>query len=65
MTAAVDEFEEYYAFGSGADFALGAMQAVYRKVPGARDVAKCGLHAACRFDDSSQLPLELKTVRLA
>ncbi|MBX2879522.1 MAG: hypothetical protein KTR32_06280 [Granulosicoccus sp.] len=61
----VYEYKQYWAVGSGACYALGAMHAVYDRYKSAKDIAKAGAEAGARFDTSSQLPLTTKTVRLS
>lgn len=60
----VFEYNRFYAFGSGDQYALGAMQAVYASRDNAEDIALAGLEAAVTFDSNSAAPLELKTVAL-
>lgn len=60
----VYEYTQFWAVGSGACFALGAMHAVYDKYKSAKDIAKAGAEAGAEFDTSSHLPLNIKTVRL-
>jgi ATP-dependent HslUV protease, peptidase subunit HslV len=60
----VQEYSKFYAFGTGYKFALGAMQAIYSTNADAKVIAQVGLEAAAMFDDSTQAPLEIKTIRL-
>lgn len=60
----VYEYSSYWAVGSGSSYALGAMHAVYDKYKSAKDIARAGAEAGARFDTSSQLPLNFKTVKL-
>lgn len=60
----VYEYTRYWAVGSGACYALGAMHAVYDKYKSARDIARAGAEAGAAFDTSSLLPLTLKTIKL-
>ena len=60
----VYEYTRYWAVGSGACYALGAMHAVYDRYKNARDIAKAGAEAGAAFDTSSQMPLTIKTVKL-
>lgn len=60
----VYEYSRYWAVGSGAYYALGAMHAVYDKFSSAKDIARAGAEAGAAFDTSSQLPLTFKTVKL-
>ncbi|MFK8077668.1 MAG: hypothetical protein AB8B84_13860 [Granulosicoccus sp.] len=60
----VYEYTRFWAVGSGACYALGAMNAVYDRYKSAKDIAKAGAEAGAMFDTSSQLPLTFKTVKL-
>lgn len=60
----VQEYTQFYAFGSGYKFALGAMRVAYQSSSSAKTIAQAGLEAACEFDDSTGLPLEIKTIKL-
>jgi len=60
----VYEYTRYWAVGSGATYALGAMHAVYSRAKSAREVAKAGAAAGAEFDTSSAAPLSFKTVTL-
>jgi ATP-dependent protease HslVU (ClpYQ) peptidase subunit len=54
----VQEFKTFYAYGSGNEYALGAMFDAYEKEKlSAEDVAKLGIKAAAEFDDATALPL--------
>ena len=61
----VYEYTRFWAVGSGAYYALGAMHAVYDKYKSAKDIAKAGAEAGAKFDTSSQLPLTTKTIKLS
>ena len=62
----VYEYRHYWAIGSGRDYAIGAMRAVYDD-PGlsATDIARIGVEVGCEFDVSSSLPMTLQTLELA
>ncbi len=60
----VYEYTRFWAVGSGATYALGAMHAVYEKSRNARDVAVAGAAAGAEFDTSSAPPIHFKTVKL-
>lgn len=60
----VYEYTRYWAVGSGACYALGAMHAAYDRLKSAKDIAIAGATAGAEFDTSSQLPLTWQTVRL-
>jgi ATP-dependent HslUV protease subunit HslV len=61
----VNQYQDFWASGSGQDFALGAMHALYRKKNlTARAIAEAGVRAACEYDDGCDLPLESRSLRL-
>lgn len=58
----VHQFSKYYAFGSGSQYAMGAMHALYESGASAREVAEAGLSSAVSFDDASDGPIEIRSV---
>ena len=61
----VKELSRFYAYGSGSDYALGAMFAAYEdKTKSAEDIARIGVKAGAEFDDSSGLPMHCYKVKL-
>ena len=61
----VYEYNRFWAVGSGAPYALGAMQAVWsEKKRSARDIAKAGVEAGSEFDSASALPMTVRSVKL-
>ena len=61
----VKELARFYAYGSGSDYALGAMFVAYNdKSKSAADIAKIGVRAGAEFDDSTGLPMNCFTVKL-
>src|SRR5262245_60813109 len=60
----VFEYTRYWAAGSGREFALGAMNALYDRLETAQAVAKAGVEAGALFDKNSALPLTLYTLSL-
>jgi ATP-dependent protease HslVU (ClpYQ) peptidase subunit len=58
----VFEYTQFWAVGSGREFALGAMLAQYPKLRTAVAVAKAGIEAGAMFDRNSGLPMTLYTV---
>ena len=60
----VFEYSRFWAIGSGADFALGAMHAVYDRDLTAREIAEVGLNAAVEFDDGTAAPLTIMAVEV-
>lgn len=62
----VQEFSRFYAFGSGAEYALGALYALYDDPAlSADEIARRAATAAAEFDDSTGLPLQCHSVKLA
>lgn len=59
----VQQFVQFAAIGSGANYALGALSALYDKLDSAEELAKAALEAAIAFDDSSALPATFHTVK--
>jgi ATP-dependent protease HslVU (ClpYQ) peptidase subunit len=61
----VQEFSRFYAYGSGSDYALGALWALYERPNlSALQIARQAIEAAAEFDDGTALPLQSYTVRL-
>ena len=58
----VFEYSQYWAIGSGREFALGAMYAQYGKLRSAEAIARHGIEAGAMFDKNSGLPLTLYTL---
>src|SRR5262245_64103383 len=58
----VFEYTRFWAAGSGHEFALGAMNALYGRLKTADAVAKAGAEAGALFDKTSALPLPLYTL---
>lgn len=52
----VFSFDRFWGIGSGRNFALGAMYAVYDNVKSAREIAEIGVYAGAEFDKSSSGP---------
>lgn len=53
----VDEYTCYYAIGSGQDFAMAAMHAVYKPNGNALRIARKGIEAACEFRSDCGMPM--------
>lgn len=53
------QFHRFWSAGSGRDFALGAMQAVYDSCDDVVEIVKAGLQAAAEFDSSTGAPFEI------
>jgi len=61
----VFEYSRYWSVGSGREFALGAMHALYARLRTAEAIAKVGVDAGAEFDKNSALPFTMFTVKLA
>ena len=59
----VFEYTQFWAAGTGREFALGAMQALYQRVGTADAVARAGVEAGALFDKNSALPMTLYTLK--
>lgn len=53
----VQEFTRFGAFGSGAEYALGALQACYDAYDRPEDIARKAIESSATFDDSTGLPI--------
>lgn len=60
----IDEYTRFWAIGSGQEYALGAMYAVYERTDDPEEIARVGVEAGCEFDDGSGLPFTSYSVRL-
>lgn len=60
----VDEYTRFWAVGSGAEYALGAMHSVYELLDSAELIAKAGIEAGSKFDSASSLPMTSYTLDL-
>jgi ATP-dependent HslUV protease subunit HslV len=61
----VQEFSRFYAYGSGSDYALGAMYSAYSDPQlSAEQIARQGIEAAAEFDDGTGLPVTCFTLKL-
>jgi ATP-dependent HslUV protease, peptidase subunit HslV len=59
------EFTKFYAYGSGRDYAIGAMRVVYDdETKSAEDIARIGVTVASEFDDGTDLPMNCYTIKL-
>ena len=59
----VFEYTQFWAAGTGREFALGAMQALYSRLRTAEEVARAGVEAGALFDKNSALPMTLYSVK--
>ena len=53
----VTEYKKFWAIGSGAEYALGAMFALYETNASAEEIAHAGVAAGAEFNNSSAMPL--------
>ena len=58
----VFEYTQYWAVGTGREFALGSMYSLYERLGSAEAVARAGIEAGATFDKNSGLPLTLYTL---
>lgn len=62
----VQEFSRFYAYGSGSDYALGAMFSAYDDPQhSAESLARLAVEAAAEFDDGTAAPITSYTMREA
>ncbi|MBS1218130.1 MAG: hypothetical protein H6R21_1263 [Proteobacteria bacterium] len=61
----VQEFSRYYAFGSGSNYAMGALHALHgSRSLDAETLARRGVEAAAEFDDATGLPIDSHRITL-
>ena len=60
----VSEYNKFWAIGSGSEYALGAMYAVYDMLESAEEIAKAGVMAGAEFNNASAMPMSSYTVDL-
>jgi len=60
----VFEFDRFWSIGSGRDFALGAMYAVYKGRKSAEDIARLGVMAGAEYDTGTGLPMNVAVVKM-
>ncbi len=61
----VFEYTQYWAIGSGHEFALGAMHQVYARSENAMDIAQAGVATGIAFDKNSDSPVTIYSIKLA
>ena len=59
----VFEYTQFWAAGTGREFALGAMQALYPRLKTAEAVARAGVEAGAVFDKNSALPMTIYNLK--
>lgn len=60
----VYEYQHFWAIGAGADYALGAMHALYERLDSAEDIARAGIEAGAEFNNATALPMTLQSVKV-
>ncbi len=60
----VRQYSKYSAIGTGEEYALGAINAVYDRIGDAEEIAKIGIEAAAQFDRKTGLPLYTRCIDL-
>jgi ATP-dependent HslUV protease subunit HslV len=60
----VSEYDRFWAAGSGMEYALGAMHALYDKSDDVVSIAEAGVRAAADFDAATAAPIESHLIRL-
>jgi ATP-dependent protease HslVU (ClpYQ) peptidase subunit len=61
----VQEFTKFYAYGSGGDYAQGAMYTIYEDANrSAEEIARLGVQAAAEFDEDTGLPINSYAIKL-
>jgi ATP-dependent HslUV protease subunit HslV len=60
----VTEYNKFWAIGSGAEYAIGAMFAIYDKADTAEEIAQLGVAAGAEFNNASSMPLSSYVVEL-
>lgn len=53
----VSEYKKFWAIGSGSEYALGAMFAVYDQYDTAEEIAAAGVKAGAEFNNASSMPM--------
>lgn len=60
----VTEYNKFWAIGSGAEYALGAMFSVYDSAASAEDISQAGVAAGAEFNNASSMPLSSYVIDL-
>jgi ATP-dependent protease HslVU (ClpYQ) peptidase subunit len=60
----VFSFDRFWGIGSGRNFALGAMHAIYDRLDSARQIAEAGVAAGIEFDKNSAGPLQIYSIAM-
>jgi ATP-dependent protease HslVU (ClpYQ) peptidase subunit len=60
----VEAFPRFWAIGSGASYAVGAMFTLFERSADGEEIARAGVAAGAEFDDGSDLPVVVHRVEL-
>ncbi|MFS8562827.1 MAG: hypothetical protein LVR00_00200 [Rhabdochlamydiaceae bacterium] len=60
----VRQYSKFSAIGTGEEYALGAIQAIYDKIDDPQVIAQIGVEAAAQFDRKTDLPMYACCVEL-
>lgn len=60
----VTEYKKFWAIGSGAEYALGAMFAIFDKAASAEEIAHAGVAAGAEFNNATAMPLSSYEINL-
>lgn len=58
----VQEYTRFYAFGSGDNYALGAMHALFDGGLTSEEISRAGARAACEFDECCGEPIDVESI---
>lgn len=60
----VFEYQKYWAIGSGSEFALGCLHALYDRLEDPTEIAQAAITTAAEFNASTALPMSCYTIAL-
>lgn len=60
----IQEYKKFYAFGSGSEYALGALEALYETDMSAEALAKRAVEVAASLDAATEVPVTTRTIEL-
>ena len=60
----VCEYNKFWAIGSGSEYALGAMHALYNRLDSVDEIAAAGVNAGAEFNNGSALPMSSYSLEL-
>ncbi|HHO59863.1 MAG TPA: MFS transporter [Thiotrichales bacterium] len=60
----VTEYKKFWAIGSGSEYALGAMFAVFDRLDSAEEIAAAGVAAGAEFNNASSMPMSSYVINL-